>query len=158
MAYTIYNAAGTPFTVADNAIDTQFYNPTANGAGKGIGTQLVGRNAIDYGAPVAQTFLQLTENFCGTVLPSDTTAMQGQLWFNRTSGTDGVLYVRNSAATSGGLANWKQVVTIPGGSGRVAVVNPTSGSELDGDIRVVGSVISMWAAGAWRQIFPAVYS
>jgi hypothetical protein len=158
MAYAIYKSDGTLVTVPDNAIDSTFYNPTANGAGKGLGTQLVGRNAIDYGAPVAQTFLQLTENFCGTVLPSDSTALQGQLWFNKTSGTDGVLYVRNSAATSGGLANWKQVVTIPSGSGRVAVVNPASGTEQDGDIRVVGAVISMLAAGAWRQIFPAVYS
>lgn len=40
--------------------------------------------------------------------------------------------------------------------GRVTVVNPTT--PLDGDMQVVGSVISIYAGGAWRQIFPAVYS
>jgi len=158
MAYNIYKADGTAVTVPDNAIDTQFYNPTANGAGKGIGTQLIGRNAIDYGAPVAQTFLQLTENFCGTVLPSDTTALQGQLWFNKTSASDGVLYVRNSGATSGNLANWQNVVTVNSNeTGGTPVINPV-GTPKDGDIRIVGSVISIYAAGAWRQIFPAIYS
>jgi hypothetical protein len=35
-------------------------------------------------------------------------------------------------------------------------VNPVSPSE--GDIRVVGTVISIYADNAWRQIFPAIYS
>jgi hypothetical protein len=38
----------------------------------------------------------------------------------------------------------------------VPVVNPVT--PVDGDTQVVGSVISIYAAGAWRQIFPAVYS
>lgn len=44
-----------------------------------------------------------------------------------------------------------------GGAGTtIPAINPTS--PKDGDIRVVGSVISIRAAGAWRQIFPAVYA
>jgi hypothetical protein len=39
----------------------------------------------------------------------------------------------------------------------VPVVNPTSG-QIDGDIKVAGGIIYMWAAGGWKQIFPAQYS
>lgn len=158
MAYTIYKSDGTAVVVPDNAIDSQFYAPAANGPGKGLGTQLIGRNAIDYGAPVAQNFLQMTENFCGTVLPSDTTALQGQLWFNKLSSTSGNLYVRFTANTSGTTANWQRLVTVNyGETGTFPVVNPST-TPKDGDIKVVGSVISIYANGAWKQVFPAVYS
>lgn len=147
MAYTIYKADGTPVTVPDNTIDSDFYNPNTNGVSKGTGTQLIGRNAIDYGAPVAQAFLQLTENFCGPNIPgADTTnPLQGQLWFNK---TDSSLYVRVTSNTAGGMANWKRVV----------VIDPVSPS--DGDIQVLTGPtrINIWANGAWRQVFPAVYS
>jgi hypothetical protein len=158
MAYNIYKSDGTAVVVPDNAIDDTFYNPTANGAGKGKGTQLVGRNAIDYGAPVAQTFLQLTENFNSLTVPSDAVSLQGQLWFNKSSSTDGELYVRFTANVSGGILNWRKVITVDSAeTGSSPIVNP-SGTPADGDIQVVGSVISLWGGGAWRQIFPAVYS
>ena len=217
MAYTIYHADGTPVNVPDNAIDNEFYNSNANGVGKGIGTQLVGRNAINYGTPVAQNFLQLTENFAGTNIPQDAYALQGQLWFEKDSAhptTTGKLHVRVTNLTTGGSANWNKLVAedtsgnvtithdvtavtflgnltgdvtgnvtgnltgnvtggnISGnGSGLTdipvsaivglknwAVVNPTVGSEKTGDINVNGAVISIYAAGAWKQVFPAVYS
>lgn len=146
MSYTIYKSDGTAVTVPDNAVDIAYYNPTGGSGGNGLGTQLLGRNTINYGAPVAQNFLQLTENFSSNVVPSDTTSLQGQLWFNKTSGTAGALYVRITGNTSGGIANWAKLAT----------VNPPTPS--DGSIQVVGSVISIYANGAWRQIFPAVYS
>jgi hypothetical protein len=37
-----------------------------------------------------------------------------------------------------------------------ATINPTT--PKNGDIRVSGSTISIYASGAWRQIYPAVYS
>lgn len=147
MAYTIYKADGTAITVPDNTIDSDFYNPNTNGVSKGTGTQLIGRNAIDYGAPVAQSFLQLTENFCGPNIPGNDTTnpLQGQLWFNKTNSS---LYVRVTSNTAGGIANWKRVV----------VIDPVSPS--DGDIQVLTGPtrINIWANGAWRQVFPAVYS
>jgi hypothetical protein len=81
MSYTIYHADGTSVTVPDNAVDTTFYNANAHSAGVGIGTQLVGRNAINYGAPVAQNFLQMTENFASTApyRPIDTYARRHHL-------------------------------------------------------------------------------
>lgn len=143
MAYTIYKSDGTAVTVPDNAIDVQFYSPNANGAGKGIGTQLIGRNAIDYGAPVAQNFLQLTENFCGTVAPPNAVALQGQLWFDKTAG---ILKVNVSSTVT---ADWRGLATI---------ADPSAVTGYDGQIRVNGSTVSIWANGAWRQIYPAVYS
>ena len=114
MAYIIHKSDGTAVTVADNSVDVSYYNPTGGGgviSSQGMGTQLIGRNTIDYGAAVAQNFLQLTENFSSSTMPVDTKALQGQLWFNRTNGTSGELYVRVSGATSGGMANWQQIVT-----------------------------------------------
>jgi hypothetical protein len=144
MAYTIYRADGTLVSVPDNAIDQTFYNPAANGPGIGMGIQLNGRNAIDYGAPTAQTLLQMTENFASNnVLPSDGTSLVGQLWFNKTTSS---LFVKVTTANVG-AANWR----------KIAVVDPVVAG--DGDIQVLpGPVINIWANGAWQQIFPAVYS
>jgi hypothetical protein len=184
MAYTIHKSDGTAVSIPDNSIDTAYYN-TAGGGGvvssQGMGTQLVGRNTIDYGAAIAQNFLQMTENFSSSTIPIDSVALQGQLWFNRTSGTAGKLYVRVSGATSGGILNWEQLVTVDntGNSaitGNLTVTGSiTSGGHYvpvtyttfplvlpdvaqDGDMLVVGGVISIFASPSWRQIFPAIYS
>lgn len=143
MAYTIYKSDGTTVTVLDNAIDIQFYSPNVNGIGRGIGTQLIGRNAIDYGAPVAQNFLQLTENFSSTLPPPDATALQGQLWYDK---GNNILKVNVS---SGPTATWQGLATI---------ADPSAVTGYDGQVKVDGSTIYMWADGAWRQIYPAVYS
>ena len=116
MSYTIYKSDGTAILVDDNAIDVAYYNSTGGGgvsAGKGSGVQLIGRNTIDYGAAIAQNFLQMTENFASSsaYFPADNVALQGQLWFNQTSST---LFVRTSNATTGGITNWRQVVTLDG--------------------------------------------
>jgi hypothetical protein len=138
MAYTIYRSDGVAVTVPDNTIDSQFYNPTANGVGKGLGIQLNGRNAIDYGAPTAQTWLQMTENFASNgVIPTDGTSLVGQLWFNKSTSS---LYVKVTTAAVG-INNWR----------KIPVTNPITPVD-------VGSVISIWANGAWQQVFPAIYS
>ena len=36
------------------------------------------------------------------------------------------------------------------------IINP--GAPKDGDVKVVSGVISIYATGAWRQVFPAVYA
>lgn len=148
MAYSIHKSDGTLVSVADNAIDTDFYNPVGGSTGLGMGVQLIGRNAIDYGAAVAQTFLQMTENFSSATgtQPIGANALQGQLWYDKTLST---LYVRVTPGVplADNLAtNWR----------KIPVTNPVTPG--DGDIQVVGSVISIWAAGAWRQVFPAQYS
>ena len=215
MAYTIHKSDGTVVTVADNTLDPAYYNGSGGSLGLGQGVYLVGRNTIDYGAAIAQNILQMTENFASgpttSNVPADATSLQGQLWFNKTSGTAGNLYVKVSGAGTGGILNWQQVVTVDAsgnstingnllvngtthlngnllvtgneeitgdllvdgnehilgnlvvdgtitaeGGKHVPVVNPTA--PVDGDIQVIGSVISIYANGAWRQIFPALYS
>lgn len=154
--YTIYKSDGTAVTIPDSVIDTQYYSPNANGASKGLGIQQIGRFSVNYGQAVAQNFLQITENFAGTVMPADNIALQGQLWFKKNSGTDGVLYVRTSGSSTGGLANWQSVIsanTTTGVAahrgGEVPVVSPT-GTPHNGDIRVVGTDINIYASGQWR--------
>ena len=134
MSYTIYHADGTPVVVPDNAIDTTYYNPTPAGSSLGIGTQLIGRNAINYGAPTAQNFLQMTENFASSLAsrPTDAYAIQGQLWFEKLSATSGNLFVRTSAATSGGDANWSQLATVSS-TGAITVPGIVTASAFVGD-------------------------
>ena len=163
MAYTIYKSDGTAVIVADNATDTAYYNTIGGSTGNGLGTQLIGRNAINYGAPVAQNFLQMTENFASLPVPADATSLQGQLWFNKLSNTAGNLYVRKTGATSGEIANWDKVVTlsptqVAAGGNTPTVYTALPASANIGDILIIGSVISIYAAGAWKQVFPAVYS
>lgn len=160
MAYSLFTPTGsehavTPITVPDNAIDQGLYN-----AANKLGVQLIGRNAIDYGTAVAQNTIQMVSNFAGTSPPTAAKSLQGQLWFNATSATAGSLYVR-TATTAGGEfpAGWEKFVTINSSStGTIPTVNPTPGTERDGDMKITGSVISMWAGGGYRQIFPAQYS
>lgn len=165
MSYNVYKPTGAngtnPLVVPDNTIDGSLYDSTNK-----VGVQLVGRNAIDYGTAIAQNIVQMTSNFAGSVTPIPGKALQGQLWFNATSTTDGVLYIRKTSSTAAQpnqatdiSTNWQKVVTVDSSqTGRPALVNPTSGTEQDGDIRIVGSVISIWAGGAYRQVFPAIYS
>lgn len=108
MAYNIYKSDGTTVSIPDGAVDQAFNDTSANG-GKGIGIQLIGNNSPIYVAPIAQTCLQMTENFCSATIPSDTTALQGQLWFQKSSETDGNLFIRYSGASFGGITNWKQI-------------------------------------------------
>lgn len=163
MAYYIYKSDGTQIPIVDSVVFQGFNDTTAPHV-YGVGIQIVGRNVADYVAPLAQSVLQITENFSNATPPADAKALQGQLWFEKTSSTTGNLFVRISSANTGGDVNWRQLVTqssagvIDNRGGTIPAVNPTSGLEEDGDMRIVGSVISVWANGAWRQIFPAVYS
>jgi len=138
LAYLIYKSDGTAITIPDNAIDTAYYDAAGGGgfgpgnapqAGHGLGVQLVGRNTFGYGAAVAQSFLQLQENFCSSVVPNDAFALQGQLWFNQTSVTNGNLYVRTSAATSGGIANWQEIVSTNTGGAANQILYQTAPSS-----------------------------
>jgi len=109
MSYYVYKSDGTTLSIPDGVVDQDFNNTSANG-GKGIGIQIVGNFSTNYVIPTAQNFLQMTENFCSPIMPPDIKALQGQLWFNKISGTTGILYVRTSGATFGGMANWKEVL------------------------------------------------
>jgi hypothetical protein len=149
MAYTIRKADGTAVTIADNAIDNDFYNAIGGSTGLGMGIQLIGRNAIDYGAAVAQTFLQSTENFASATgtQPIGAKALQGQLWYDKTLSS---LYVRVTPGVplADNLAtNWR----------KIPILNPVTPG--DGDIQVLTGPtrINIYANGAYQQVFPPVY-
>jgi hypothetical protein len=164
MAYSIYTPTGseyavTPLTVPDNAIDTGLYNATNR-----LGVQLVGRNAIDYGTAIAQNTVQLASNFAGTIAPAAARSLQGQLWFNVTSTSSGTLYVRTSTTAGGEFpSGWERVLSAPTADGDAVTVNtgatlPPTGTTGQVFILSGPTRINMWADGAWRQVFPAVYS
>jgi hypothetical protein len=143
MAYSIRKSDGTLVTVADNAIDTNFYNPTGGSTGLGMGIQLIGRNAIDFGAANAQTFLQLTENFSSSTgsQPIGAKALQGQLWYDQLLSR---LYVRVTPGIPGAdslVPNWEQIVT--SGSG-----NAPTASQLQ-----TARNISATGDAAWTVLF-----
>jgi len=149
MSYTIYNANGTPVVIPDNVIDTEFYDTTNN-----VGIQLVGRNAIDYGAPIAQNFLQQLENFAGTNRPS-TWAPQGMLWFDTASKN---LFLKFQTTGSTDSANWAQVIlssasgstTVPGNlvvSGSMTLTGPLTGTNAN----FAGSITA--ASGTFANLF-----
>lgn len=115
MAYTIYRSDGTAISIPEQVINNQFYSSNANGVGRGVGIQLLGRNVFNYGAAVAQDMVQLAENFANSTPPPDSTAIRGQLWFNT---SDLTLYVRVNSATSGGLSNWAPVGSKSSGIGQ----------------------------------------
>ncbi len=131
MPYTIHKSDGTAVIIPDNIVDVAYYNATGGDGATGLGTQLVGRNAINYGAPWAQNFLQLTENFASgtSFYPSNATALQGQIWFNKVSPTTGKLFVRITGNTSGSFsANWVEIVK------QGDVFNGTASSALYSDL------------------------
>ena len=89
----------------------------------------------------------MTENFASLgVLPTDTTSLVGQLWYNKLTGS---LFIKVTD-TSLGLNNWR----------RISIINPTTPN--DGDIRTTGTgptfKIEIYGDGGWNQVFPAVYS
>jgi hypothetical protein len=161
MPYNIYQSDGTPITVPDNAIDTEFYNPAGGGGvggvpvGQGQGIQLVGRNALNYGAATAQNFLQLTENFCSGFgyQPSDATVLQGQIWFEKDSTTTGNLWVRTAVNGTTGAFNttWTQIVT--GSTGTAPSANNlTGGVATSVPYQTAPGVTAMSAAGTNGQV------
>lgn len=138
MAYTIYKSDGTPVIVNDNSISVEFYDTTGGSTGLGSGIRLVGRNAIDYGVPIAQNFLQMTENFAssGTSRPDGTAALQGMLWHNKTVNA---LFLKTGIGDLN--TDWN----------RIPRINPTL-TPQDGDIQVTGLSASIYVNGSWTSI------
>lgn len=129
-------ALKSPFTLTGGTIDSTTTTLT-----------LTGKGAANWGEPLQENLLHLLENFASTTAPTSPT--EGQLWYDAT-GSNKALKIYNGT-TWITIASQLQVSTIT-----VPVINPTT--PKNGDIQVVGSVISIYANGAWRQVFPAQYS
>lgn len=149
MSYTIYKANGTAVEVSESVADFDFFDSTANSLPnsippviKGKGIQLVGKGTLDYGAAIAQNFVQLTENFASSVPPIDSLALRGQLWFDTDTGD---LFVRKTDSLVGGLANWAKV-SVPDASGTVIIQDTLSvaGAAPVFELHKPGSVAYLW--------------
>jgi len=122
-------------TIPDNAIDTNYYDSVNQ-----VGVQFVGRNAIDYGAAIAQNFLQMLENFAGPALPSASWTQQGQLFFNTTNQT---MYVKFQTTGSPESANWMSLASI----------SSTGNANIPGNLIVGGGVTVTGNINATNGIF-----
>ncbi len=156
MSYQIYKSNGTPLTIADSVLDNSFYNPTGGGgydsggvvlAGQGLGIQMIGRYTTDYAPAVAQTLVQMTENFASSSVPADTNTLQGQLWFNQLSNLAGNLFVKINDSTTGGLVNWQKIVTEDSNNnttitGTITAANATISGQLSAGT-IVGSSLAI---------------
>lgn len=129
-------AIKSPFTLTGGTINTTTTS-----------LSLTGKGSANWGEPLQENLLHVLENFCSTSSPANPT--EGQLWYDAT-GSNKALKIYNGTQWIT-IASQLQLSTIS-----TPVINPTT--PKDGDIQIVGSVISIYANGAYRQVFPAQYS
>ena len=134
-----------------NSGNPYFVFKGASGVGKAAGDAVTWSNILY--ADLAGTFqyngstVLTTSNTNGAV----STILTNNLNGNRVLSSDGSGKVVASSVTSSELGN------LSGTTGVTPSVNPTT--PRTGDIQVLaGPIINIYAAGAWKQIFPAVYS
>lgn len=148
MAYNVYTSTGTLHQIPELTFDHTFYDPNANGTGRGVGIQLPGSLVTYYGPAIAQNFLQLMQNFAGPNPPSDATSLIGQLWFNT---DDSTMYVKKYDNPGAGINNWE----ILGSGGGAGIGRPTMGSILMAGDGVTS--IGHMAVGVPNNADPALY-
>jgi len=139
ITYTINFTSGTKptFTIAPGEFDgpAHLYQVPPQPDKAHTSLNLYGQGTLRYGEKVDEDLVALLENFANTTAPLLPTS--GQLWFDTAHNTLKV------------YANDLQWNAFP-------FVEPTV--PKSGDIHVSGAIVFMYANGAWRQIFPAVYS
>jgi len=137
MSYTVKftetnNSAKAPITVADQTINTQ------------TDVTFVGKNYAGYGPLIAENFLHLLENFASPTQPA--TPVQGQLWFDNTSGTS-QLKVNIDGTTNG----WQAA-----GNVRKAASSPDLTNSIQGDLWVdtVNQQLNLYTGSQWLLVGP----
>jgi len=137
MSYTVKftetnNSAKAPITVADQTINTQ------------TDVTFVGKNYAGYGPLIAENFLHLLENFASPTQPA--TPVQGQLWFDNTSGTSQL------KVNIDGTANGWQAA----GNVRKAASSPDITNSIQGDLWVdtVNQQLNLYTGSQWLLVGP----
>ena len=137
MSYTVNftetnNASKAPIVVADQTINTQ------------TGITFVGKNYSGYGPLIAENFLHLLENFASPSAPA--TPVQGQLWFDNSSGTSQL------KVNIDGTANGWQAA----GNVRKATSAPDIANSIQGDLWVdtVNQQLSLYTGSNWLLVGP----
>jgi microcystin-dependent protein len=137
MSYTVKftetnNAAKAPIIVADQTINTQ------------TDVTFVGKNYAGYGPLIAENFLHLLENYASPSAPA--TPVQGQLWFDNTSGTSQL------KVNIDGTANGWQAA----GNVRKAAASPDLTNSIQGDLWVdtVNQQLNLYTGSQWLLVGP----
>lgn len=117
MAYEINKSDGTTITINDGQIN----NTDSN-------MQLIGRNRADYGAPIAQNFVRLIENFAAESSPDANPnvsgdPLAGQLWYKPSTNT---LSVYDGTT-------WQSILTAGGGGGGTVTVDTLAATTVNAD-------------------------
>jgi microcystin-dependent protein len=102
---------------------------------------LPGRNLTDYGTKVLENFLHLLENFANTTSPSN--PVEGQLWYDNTTGIDQLKLYDG--------ANWVSAGGIKKGSSQ-----PAAEQSLIGDLWVDTSnqQVYLYSGSGWTLVGP----
>ena len=137
MSYTVKftetnNSAKAPITVADQTINTQ------------TDVTFVGKNYAGYGPLIAENFLHLLENFASPTQPA--TPVQGQLWFDNTSGTSQL-----KVNIDGTINGWQAA-----GNVRKAAAAPNLTNSIQGDLWVdtVNQQLNLYTGSQWLLVGP----
>lgn len=103
--------------------------------------QLTGRNLTDYGEKINENFLHLLENFANNVSPSN--PVEGQLWYDTTTGVDQLKIYDG--------ANW-----VSAGGLKKASSSPAAEQSLVGDLWVDTSnqQLYLYSGSGWTLIGP----
>jgi microcystin-dependent protein len=132
MSYTInftdFTNKGS-LTVEDNDINTQ------------TSLSLVGRNTTSYGVEFNQNFLKLLENFANSTSPSN--PVEGQLWWDTTSGREGLkVYDGTQWIAAGGL--------------KKADTSPEASASVTGDLWVDtdNQQLYLYTGSGWTLVGP----
>lgn len=116
-------------TVEDRSVNTE------------TSLQLTGRNLTDYGAKINENFLHLLENFANNTSPSN--PVEGQLWYDTTTGVDQLkIYDGVNWVSAGGL--------------KKASSAPAAEQSLIGDLWVDTSnqQLYLYSGSGWTLIGP----
>lgn len=116
-------------TVEDKSVNTE------------TSLQLTGRNLTDYGAKINENFLHLLENFANNTSPSN--PVEGQLWYDTTTGVDQLKIYDG--------ANW-----VSAGGLKKASSSPAAEQSLVGDLWVDTSnqQLYLYSGSGWTLIGP----
>lgn len=137
MAYTVNftetnNSSKAPIVVADQTINTQ------------TDITFIGKNYSGYGPLIAENFLHLLESFASPTQPA--TPVQGQLWFDNTTGVSQLKV--NIDGTSNG---WQAA-----GNVRKAAAAPDLTNSIQGDLWVdtVNQQLNLYTGSQWLLVGP----
>ena len=123
MAYEINKSDGSTLTINDGQINVQ------------TSLQLIGRNRADYGAPIAQNFLRLLDNFANEVSPDQAPTgsggdpLIGQLWYKPS-------IKQLSVYTGSGSTGWQGLVLVADAGEDTTVASLVSTEILTGSMSV----------------------